>query len=90
MPWYYSSDGLYHRFLAPLSSKLSEIDPIAYISASISSDTTKTVDLLNMGHTNHLELYFGNGPTPGLYRTVFRPTTYQHPIVGIRGTRANV
>ena len=24
-------------------------------------------------------------PPPGLYRTVFRPTTYPHPVVGIRG-----
>ena len=38
-----------------------------------------------MAHTNQLELYFGGGSSPGLYRTVFRPTTYPHPIVGIRG-----
>jgi hypothetical protein len=38
-----------------------------------------------MAHTNQLELYFGRGSSPGLYRTVFRPTTYPHPIVGIRG-----
>ena len=38
-----------------------------------------------MAHANQLELYFGEGYTPGLYRTVFRTTTYPHPIVGIRG-----